>query len=46
MIGVFVYNVASVAALAYLAVRFEKWWIVLFAPLLAMTYKERVEDKK
>ena len=45
MIWVCLYNIVCVGVLAYLAVIFEKWWIILIAALLTMSYKEKSNQK-
>jgi len=37
-------NISVIAALAFLAWHFGKWWIILFAPLLMMGYKQKGSD--
>lgn len=40
MIWVCLYNIVCVTVLAYLSLTFDKWWIVLFAAIMTMSYRE------
>lgn len=37
-------NIALLGSLTFLAWHFEKWWIVLLFPILALSYKERRDN--
>lgn len=45
----YLYNIFAVAVMAYLAVIFEKWWVILFALLFihgVKITKTNVEDNE
>ena len=44
MIAVALIDIAIIGALAFLAWNFGKWWIILFAPLLMIGYKQKEAD--
>ena len=45
MITVALIDISIIGALAFLAWHFGKWWIILFAPLLMVSYRsDRHED--
>ena len=44
MIVVALINIAIIGAFTFLAWHFGKWWIILFAPLLMVGYKQKGAD--
>lgn len=47
MIWWFLYNATMFTSLTYLAIHFDKWWIILFAALFFARYNSQPnEDKK
>ena len=44
MIAVALINITIMGALTFLAWHFGKWWIILFAPLLMVGYKQKGAD--
>lgn len=43
--ALFAMNAIPVVCLTILAVHFETWWIVLFAPLFGFTYESGNKEK-
>lgn len=39
MIWCMLSNIVSIICFTFLAIHFEKWWIVLFAAIFILTYK-------
>lgn len=47
MIAMTLINISIIGACTFLAWHFGKWWIILFCPLLMLTYKNerRADDE-